>query len=171
MAIHGNLIIDTGNDGYVYALDALTGRLAWETADSQLPRDTRQGIPRGRSSPNGKVISGRSCRPWAGPEACIIAAHDARTGEELWRTRLIPAPGEPGDETWGGVPYEERGHVGSWMAPSYDAELNLIYVGTSVTSPAPKFLLGGADNRHLYHNSTLALDGDTGDDQRGTTST
>ena len=108
------------------------------------------------------MISGRSCRPWAGPEACIIAAHDARTGEELWRTRLIPAPGEPGDETWGGVPYEQRGHVGSWMAPSYDPELNLLYVGTSVTSPAPKFLLGGADNRHLYHNSTLALDGDTG---------
>ena len=49
------------------------------------------------------------------------------------------------------------------MAPSYDPELNLVYVGTSVTSPAPKFLLGGAGNRHLYHNSTLALDGDTGE--------
>ena len=42
-------------------------------------------------------------------------------------------------------------------------ELDLIYVGTSVTSPAPKFMLGGVDNRHLYHNSTLALDGDTGE--------
>ena len=54
-------------------------------------------------------------------------------------------------------------HVGSWMAPSYDPELDLIYVGTSVTSPAPKFMLGGVDNKHLYHNSTLALDGDTGE--------
>ena len=67
------------------------------------------------------------------------------------------------DETWGGVPYEKRLHVGSWMPPSYDPELNLIYVGTSVTSPAPKFLLGGADNQHLYHNCTLALDADTGE--------
>ena len=161
VAIHGNLIIDTGNDGYVYALDALTGRLAWETEILNY-KEVPARHSTGPIIAGGKVISGRSCRPWAGPEACIIAAHDPRTGAELWRTRLIPAPGEPGDETWGGVPYEQRGHVGSWMAPSYDPELNLIYVGTSVTSPAPKFLLGGADNRHLYHNSTLALDGDTG---------
>ena len=112
---------------------------------------------------NGKVISGRSCRPKAGPVSCVILAHDAMTGEELWRAALVPAPGEPGDETWGGVPYEERMHVGSWMVPSYDPELNLVYVGTSVTSPAPKFMLGGVDNAHLYHNSTLALDGDTGE--------
>lgn len=76
---------------------------------------------------------------------------------------LPPAPGEPGDETWGDVPFEERRHVGAWMPPSYDPELNLVYIGTSVTSPAPKFLLGGVDKKHLYHNSTLALNGDTGE--------
>ena len=75
----------------------------------------------------------------------------------------VPGPGEPGDETWGDVPFEDRKHVGTWMPPSYDPELNLIYIGTSVTSPAPKFMLGGADNKHLYHNSTLALDADTGE--------
>ena len=52
---------------------------------------------------------------------------------------------------------------GTWMAPSYDPELNLLYIGTSVTSPAPKFMVGGAENAHLYHNSTLALDADTGE--------
>ena len=109
------------------------------------------------------MYSGRSCDPRGGPHACVITAHDAATGEELWRTRLIPGPGEPGDETWGDVPFEERGHVGSWMVPSVDPELNLVYVGTSVTSPAPKFMLGGADLTHLYHNSTLALHGDTGE--------
>ena len=162
VAIYGNVIIDTGNDGYVYAVDASTGELAWETEIF----DFETGSARHSSGPivaNGKVISGRSCRPAGGPTACVIVAHDATTGAELWRTRLVPAPGEPGDETWGGVPYEERLHVGSWMVPSYDPELNLIYVGTSVTSPAPKFLLGGSDLKHLYHNSTLALDGDTGE--------
>jgi alcohol dehydrogenase (cytochrome c) len=49
------------------------------------------------------------------------------------------------------------------MVPSYDPELNLVYIGTSVTSPAPKFLVGGVANTHLYHNSTLALDGTTGE--------
>ena len=80
----------------------------------------------------------------------------------MWRTRTIPRPGEPGDDTWGDVPMEQRWHVGTWMVPSYDPETNLIFIGTSVTIPAPKFTLGGTDKQHLYHNSTLALDADTG---------
>ena len=47
---------------------------------------------------NGKVISGRTCMPFGGPEGCVITAHDAMSGKELWRRRTIPAPGEPGDE-------------------------------------------------------------------------
>ncbi len=162
VAIYGTSIIDTSNDDYVYALDAVTGELVWETEIF----DYQVHPARHSSGPiigGGRVLSGRSCRPRAGPVSCVIVAHDAATGEELWRTRLVPAPGEPGDETWGGVPYEERVHVGSWMVPSYDADLDLVYVGTSVTSPAPKFMLGGIDNQHLYHNSTLALDGETGE--------
>ena len=162
LAIHGNLIIDTSTDGYVFALEAATGRLAWETRIV----DYKVHPAHQTSGPiiaGGKVVSGRGCIPKAGPEACVITAHDAATGAELWRTRLVPAPGEPGDETWGGVPFEDRRHVGSWMVPSYDPELNLVYVGTSITSPAPKFMLGGRDLEHLYHNSTLALDADTGD--------
>ena len=162
LAIYDNLIIDTSVDDYVFALDAATGRLAWETQIL----DYRTHPANQTSGPiiaGGKVISGRSCTPQGGPDACVITAHDARTGEELWRTRTIPAPGEPGDESWGDVPYEERKHVGAWMVPSYDPALNLIYIGTSVTSPAPKFMLGGTDKKHLYHNSTLALDADTGE--------
>ena len=111
----------------------------------------------------GKAVSGRSCLPRGGPEACVVVAHDALTGDEVWRRRLIPGPGEPGDESWGAIPFEERSHVGAWMVPSYDPALDMIYVGTSVTSPAPKFMLGGVDLQHLYHNSTLALDAGTGD--------
>ncbi len=161
LAIYDNLILDNGADGYAYALDARTGELVWET----FILDYRKGA-KNSSGPivaNGKVISGRSCEPEGGPEACVITAFDAKTGKELWRTRTIPKPGEPGDETWGNVPYEKRWHVGMWMVPSYDPELNRIYVGTSVTAPAPKFMLGGNDEQYLYHNSTLALDADTGE--------
>ena len=162
LAIYENLIIDTSVDEYVFALDAQTGELVWETRVLDY-----QTHPANQSTgpiiANGKVISGRSCMPAAGPEACVITAHDARTGEELWRRRTTPAPGEPGDETWGGVPDADRRHVGTWMAPSFDPALNLLYIGTSVTSPAPKFMVGGADLTHLYHNSTLALDADTGE--------
>ena len=162
ISIYGDLIIDTSNDDHVFALDAATGRVVWDTEIL----DYRKNPAHQTSGPiiaNGKVVSGRGCIPKGGPDACVVTAHDAMTGEELWRTRMIPAPGEPGDETWGGVPYERRRHVGAWMVPSFDPELNLIYVGTSVTSPSPKYLLGGADKQHLYHNSTLALDVDTGE--------
>jgi alcohol dehydrogenase (cytochrome c) len=162
LAIYDNLIIDTSVDEYVFALDATTGDLVWETQIL----DYRVHPANQSSGPiiaNGKVISGRSCMPEGGPDACVITAHDARTGEELWRRRTIPAPGEPGDDTWGDVPFEDRKHVGTWMVPSFDPQLNLLYIGTSVTSPAPKFLLGGTENAHLYHNSTLALDADTGE--------
>ena len=162
LAIYGNLIIDTSVDDYVFALDATSGQMVWETQILDYTKNPANQTS-GPIIANGKVISGRSCTPRGGPEACVITAHDARTGVELWRRRTIPAPGEPGNETWGDVPYEDRKHVGTWMPPSYDPELNLIYIGTSVTSPAPKFMLGGAENRHLYHNCTLALDADTGE--------
>jgi alcohol dehydrogenase (cytochrome c) len=161
LAIYDDLILDNGADGYAYALNARTGELAWETHIL----DYRTGA-KNSSGPiiaDGKVISGRSCEPEGGPEACVITAFDARTGREVWRRRTIPKPGEPGDETWGDVPYEKRWHVGMWMVPSYDPTLNRIYVGTSVTAPAPKYMLGGNQEQHLYHNSTLALDAATGE--------
>ena len=80
IAIHDTLIIDTSTDDYVFALDATSGRLEWET--QILDYHT---LPAHQSSgpiiANGKVISGRSCMPTGGPDACIIAAHDAVTGE------------------------------------------------------------------------------------------
>ncbi len=159
IAIYDNLIIDTSVDDHVFALDATTGEMVWETEilDYATNRAMQSSGP---IIANGKVISGRSCRT---RDSCVITAHDARTGAELWRRHTIPAPGEPGDETWGDVALEDRRHVGAWMVPSFDPQLNLIYIGTSVTSPAPKFMLGGADKKHLYHNSTLALDADTGE--------
>ena len=162
IAIYDTLIFDSTTDDYVIALDATSGEVVWETEvlDYQVNPANQTSGP---IVANGKVISGRSCDPRGGPHACVIVAHDALTGEELWRRRLIPGPGEFGDETWGDVPFEERGHVGSWMVPSFDPELNLVYLGTSVTSPAPKFMLGGVDKTHLYHNSTLALNADTGE--------
>ena len=162
IAIHGELIIDTSMDDHIFALHAETGEVVWDTEIL----DYRVNPANQTSGPivaGGKAFSGRSCDPRGGPTGCVVTAHDAVTGEELWRRRLIPAPGEPGDETWGDVPFEERAHVGSWMVPSYDPVLNLVYVGTSVTSPAPKYMLGGTDKKHLYHNSTLALNGDTGE--------
>ncbi|MAM70791.1 MAG: pyrrolo-quinoline quinone [Gammaproteobacteria bacterium] len=161
LAIYEDLIIDTSADDYIYALDAYTGELVWETQIL----DYRQGAQQtsGPIIANGMAISGRGCEPEGSPDACIMTAHNASTGEEIWRTRTIALPGEPNGESWGDMAADERWHVGTWLVPSYDPELNLVYFGTSVTSPAPKFMMAGNEYQYLYHNSTLALDADTGE--------
>jgi PQQ-dependent dehydrogenase (methanol/ethanol family) len=161
LAIYGNNIIDTSADDFVFALDATTGKLAWENRILDMKESPAQETS-GPIIAKGKIFSGRGCEAKKSALACVIVAHDAKTGKELWRTRTVPMPGEPGDETWGGLPYEKRSHVGTWMIPSYDPDLNLLYVGTSVTSPAPKFMLAGNEYQYLYHNSTLALNADNG---------
>ena len=62
---------------------------------------------------------------------------DRKTGREVWRTSTIARGDDPNDATWGGVPLEKRQQVGAWMIASYDPELGLIYMGTSVSAPAP----------------------------------
>jgi alcohol dehydrogenase (cytochrome c) len=161
LAIYGNTIIDTSGDDFVFALNAQTGELAWETRILDMQKAPSQQTS-GPIIAKGKILSGRGCEPKKSADACIVTAHDARTGKELWRTRMIPRAGEPGDDTWGGLPEERRSHVGTWMVPSYDPDLNLVYVGTSVTSPAPKFMLAGNNYTYLYHNSTIALNADDG---------
>jgi PQQ-dependent dehydrogenase (methanol/ethanol family) len=160
LAIWGTTLIDAGGDNSMYAIDARTGKLVWETQvlDPTLPARASAGP----IIANGKVFTGRQCQPQATHESCVITAHDARTGKELWRFHNIPRKGEPGYESWGDVPMEQRWHVGTWMVPSFDPENDTLYIGTSVTIPAPKFILGGVDKQHLYHNSTLALDAETG---------
>jgi len=160
IAIWGTTIIDASADNQMYAIDAITGAPVWET--KVLEATARASASSGPIIANGKVIEGRQCQPQAGNDACVVTAHDAKTGKELWRTRTIPLPGEFGYDTWGDVPMAERWHVGTWMVPSYDPETNTIFVGTSVTIPAPKFTLAGNDKKYLFHNSTLAIDADTG---------
>jgi len=160
IAMWGNTIINSSSDNMIYALDMATGKLVWETP--VLDPHMRAPTSGGPIIANGKVITGRQCQPDATRESCVVTAHDAKTGKELWRFHTIPGPGEPGDESWGGIPMNQRWHVGTWMVPSYDPELNNVIIGTSVTIPAPKFTLAGPDKQYLFHNSTLAINADTG---------
>ncbi|MBO9574486.1 MAG: PQQ-binding-like beta-propeller repeat protein [Sphingobium sp.] len=160
-AIFENLIINSSADGFVYAVDIATGKQVWETqvTDWKTQSASTSGGP---IIADGKVISGRNCARESGPEACVIVANDARTGKEVWRLHTMAKPGEPGGDSWGDVPWGKRTQVGTWMPPTYDPQLNLIYYGTSVTGPTPKFMLGGNDKKHLYSTSTLAIDATTG---------
>lgn len=160
LAIYGKLIIARGSDDHIYAVDAQTGKLVWDTKILDYQKGAKQSS--GPIIADGLAITGRSCEPEGGPDACVITAHDAKTGKEVWRTSTIARGSDPNDKTWGGLPLEKRMQVGAWMNASYDSELKLLYMGTTVSTPAPKFMLAGNDYTYLYHNSTLALDVRTG---------
>jgi alcohol dehydrogenase (cytochrome c) len=90
-----------------------------------------------------------------------IAAYDAESGELRWQFHTVPAPGEPGHETWE-TAYWKIGGSSPWMTGSYDPESNLLYWG--VGNPAGAIL--GAQLRpgdNLYSSSVVALNADTGE--------
>jgi PQQ-dependent dehydrogenase (methanol/ethanol family) len=158
VALLGDRLFHFTGDGHMIALNARTGTLAWSVAEAA----AGVGHMAGPMIADGKVVSGRSCAATGGPEICYIAAYAPEDGREVWRVRTIPRPGEPGDETWGGLPYERRVHVGAWGFGSYDPSLNLVYWGTSVPAPSLERLRGTVGHDVLFSNSTLAIDARTG---------
>ncbi len=159
VAIYGDKIFGTTNDAHIVAVDARTGKLAWDTkvADSKLG----YGYTSGPIVVRGKVIAGITGCSRYKDDVCFITGHDAVTGKELWRTSTVARPGEPGGDTWGDLPLRFRAGSDAWISGSYDPETNLIYWGTEQAKPWAR-AVRGTDGAALYTNSTLALDPDTG---------
>ena len=155
LAILGDTLFLTTLDAKLVALDARFGRVLWkrDLADTAL-NYTATGAPLAIKE---KVIAGI-----AGADAGIrgfLDAYDAKTGERAWRFWTIPAPGEPGSETWGGDS-ARHGGASTWTTGSYDPELNLVYWGTG--NPGPDYNGDVRPGDNLYSCSLLALDPDTG---------
>jgi alcohol dehydrogenase (cytochrome c) len=147
----------------VVALDAQTGEVRWQTPVN--PENHTSGT----IVVDGKVISGRTCN--SNRDNCYIAAHDAETGEEVWRFYTAPGEGEPGDESWGGTPASER-RASTWGLPgTFDPERNLVFWGISNPMPNTRAARHGGDPHaipesapaDLYSNSTIALNADNGE--------
>lgn len=147
----------------VIALDARTGELRWSTPV------TPENHTAGTLVVDGKVISGRTCN--TSRETCYIAAHDAVTGEEVWRFYTAPDEDHPDSASWGGTPASDR-RASTWGLPGgYDPELGLVYWGISNPMPNTRADRHGGDPEaisaeapaDLYSNSTVALDPDTGE--------
>jgi alcohol dehydrogenase (cytochrome c) len=161
IAIRGDKIYIPTKDAALVAISARTGEVIWETRVADFEKGYTYVA--GPLVVRGKVISGINGCGQFYEDSCFLTAHDAETGEELWRTYTIPRPGEPGDETWGGLPFELRGGVDAWITGSYDPELDLIYWGTAQAKPWVPASRGlTTDDAALYSNSTLALDPDDG---------
>jgi alcohol dehydrogenase (cytochrome c) len=107
---------------------------------------------------DGSIIVGMS-----GAEAGVrafIDAYDADTGTRIWRTYTVPAPGEPGSETWLGNSWQTGGGS-TWLTGSYDPDLDLLYWMTG--NPAPDWNGDLRPGDNLYTCSILALDPATGE--------
>ncbi len=155
LALYGNFIIFVSFDNIVVGLDARTGQRMWQQARGGDGFVTNSS---GVLVANGMVIAGSTANGLGGG---YISGHDAKNGEELWRKEVIPHPGEPGDETWGGSPFEKRWHTGIWGHITYDPDLDLVYYGSSGVAPAseaqrnaPGATLAGTDTRFAVHPKT-----------------
>jgi len=163
IGIYEDMIYFAAPDGVLIALDAKTGAVRWETKV-----DHGGQTAGGMLVADGKVITSRTCE-MAKRENCFIAAHDAKTGKEVWKFYVTAAPGEPGGDTWADMPVDQRA-AGPWGLPgSYDPKRKLIYWGVANPNPYTRLTRHGRHDAvpftapvNLYSNSTLALDISTG---------
>jgi alcohol dehydrogenase (cytochrome c) len=167
LAIAGDTLFMGTLDAHVVAIDAKTGHPLWNTkvADSK----SGYSITLAPLVIKDKVLIGVG-----GGEYGIrgfIAAYDIHTGKEVWRFYTIPAPGEPGSQSWTPCPSPpsktfcdpdawKHGGGPVWITGSYDPDLNLTYWG--VGNPGPDFNIDQRPGDNLYTDSVVALDPDTG---------
>jgi alcohol dehydrogenase (cytochrome c) len=155
VALYGDKVFYGAGEAALVALDARTGRELWATtvADNK----SAYYVTLAPLVADGKVMVGAS-----GGEFGIrgfVAAFDPETGKELWRTYTIPAPGEPGGDTWPKGEQWKTGGAPVWVTGNYDPDTNLAFWGTGNGSPTIGDQRPG-DN--LYTTSTVALDVATG---------
>jgi len=155
VALYGDKVFFAAAEAVLVALDAKTGREVWTAtvADNK----SAYYITLAPLVADGKVMVGAS-----GGEFGIrgfVAAYDPGSGKELWRTYTVPAPGEPGSETWPNGDQWKTGGGPVWVTGNYDPETNLAFWGTGNGGP---WMGDQRPGDNLYTASTIALDVATG---------
>ena len=154
VALYGDKVYTATSDARVVALDAKTGAVVWNRAVENYNNGYYMTIA--PLAARGRIMVGVS-----GGERGIrgfVIALDANTGEQVWKTYTVPAPGEPGSDTWPGDSWRTGG-APVWVTGSFDPKLGLTYWGTGNPGPWTGDARPG-DN--LYTNSVVALDIETG---------
>jgi len=148
----------TRQDAFLVALDARTGEQVWKV---QMPDAYASNS--GPLIANGLIIQGMGTCQVYEEKKCFISAYDPANGKQVWRFRTIALSGEPGGNTWSGLPDTFRAGAETWITGSYDPELNLTYWGTAQAKPWMPVSRGmQREAAALYSSSTIALDASTG---------
>ena len=155
VAVFGDKVFFCAPDASLVAINIKTGKEAWVAKVADYSSGYYMSL-----SPlvaGGKVMVGTS-----GGEYGIrgfVAAYDVDTGKEAWRTFTVPAPGEPGSETWPKGDEWKTGGGSIWIAGNYDPKTNIAYWGTGNGGP---WMGDQRPGDNLYTSSTIALDVATG---------
>ena len=155
VALWGDKVLFAATDATIVALDAKTGKEAWTTTVEDYAKGYYMSL-----APlvvDGKVIVGTS-----GGELGVrgfISAYDVATGKELWKTFTVPAPGEPGSETWPKGDQWKTGGGSIWVTGVYDPETKLTFWGTG---NGGSWMGDQRPGDNLYTSSVVALDVATG---------
>lgn len=165
MALYRDRLYIGTSDAHVIALDARTGKLVWDERIGDT--SVREGVAGGVLAARGKVMVGTTgTGVGAKPGGPQIVGLDADTGAIAWRVNTIAQPGQPGGDSWNGVPGHERTGASVWTTGSYDPGTGLAFFGTGNTYDTgplwPPSKAPGVTNDALYTDSTLAIDPDTG---------
>lgn len=155
VALYGDKVFFARAEAVLVALDAKTGKEVWSTEVEK----NRNGYYMSMAPlvADGKVIVGTS-----GGELGVrgfIAAYDPETGKQLWKVFTIPAPGEPGSETWPKGDQWKTGGGSIWVTANYDPATKLAYFGTGNGGP---WMGDQRPGDNLYTSSTVAIDVTTG---------
>jgi PQQ-dependent dehydrogenase (methanol/ethanol family) len=155
VAVLGDRVFMVSDNAHLFALHRYTGQLIWdvEMADSH----QNYGSTSAPLIVDDLVIAGVS----GGDEGVrgFLDAYKASSGERVWRFWTIPAPGEPGSETWTGRALE-HGCGATWLTGTYDPEAKLLYWPTG--NPCPDYNGDERKGDNLYTASVVALDPATG---------
>lgn len=155
VALYGNKVYVATVDSHLIALDAVTGKVVWDKEVGDVK--ALSYITLAPLAAKGKILVGSS-----GGETGMrgfVAAFDAETGKEAWRTFMTAAPGTPGGDTWPGDTHKQGG-ASVWITGTYDAKNNIAYWGTGNPAPWPT---EGRKGDNLYSTSVVALNVDNGD--------
>lgn len=156
MGMYRNWVFFETPDNHVVSLDAATGRERWHR---QIASARQQYF----STPAPVVVRNHVIIGMGGDSRELpgwLESRDPETGEVQWKWYTTPRKGEPGIETW---PSEEAAAGGGgmpWQPPTYDPELNLLYVPTG--NPNPVLDGRSREGANLYTASIVALNADTG---------
>jgi alcohol dehydrogenase (cytochrome c) len=157
-ALWGNLVITVANyPARMIATNKETGKVAWETnlADGQVDLQ----LTAAPLAVKDKIILGAAGGDRGTRD--FIVALDAATGKVAWRQYVVPAPGEPGSETWKDKNNAwQTGGGAMWVTGSYDVAANQVLWGTG--NPVPMFDPYYRPGDNLYTNSLISWDPDTG---------